>query len=874
MSRKAVFVLIAAALVAMLATNLTTYSRAEAQEAGSVALTVRNVTAGQPLTPPVVVVHDDSADLLPESAEDLAGLEELAESGQPAALAASLRDVPGVKGTLTFDLPPLPPRQEATATIAASPGDHVSVISMLACTNDAIAIGTLIVPEAGSLPAMSSGRVYDAGTEENAETAATVPCLGGEGVSSGDAPDGEGSITHHAGIGGEADLSAEQHGWDGPAMQLFLTSADGSAPAQLELGLTLKNLTGGQPITPPVAVVHDPNVDVISYTEPSDLDGIDDLSESGAQGDLVATLRARPGVVSVYGLDSGGPIVPGGSFTTDIAGVEGAAVSVVGMFACTNDAYILATAPFERGGSVIADVFDSGAEANDETTATVPCLGGGDAALSEGVGEGTRAMHPGISGGADLDPAVHGWTAETTAWLVLHEAGRETSEFDITVRNVTAGQPLTPPVVVVHDGNAVLLPDSAEDLAGLEALAESGQGAALAVSLRGVAGVKDTINMDPPPLPPGQEAIATISASPGDHVSVISMLACTNDAIAIGTLIVPEAGALPAMSSGRVYDAGTEENAETAATVPCLGGEGVSSGDAPDGEGLIAHHPGIVGEADLSAEQHGWDGPAMQLFLTSVGGAAPAQLELGLTLKNLTGGQPITPPVAVVHDPNVNVVSYTEPSELDGIDDLSESGAQGDLIATLRARPGVVSVYGLDSGGPIVPGGSFTTDIAGVEGAAVSVVGMFACTNDAYILATAPFAQGGSVVADVFDSGAENNDETAATVPCLGGGDAALSEGVGEGTRAMHPGVTGGADLNPAVHGWTAETTAELTLHEAGRSAVVVPAPPFAPPKLPSTGGYAPSAIWLLAVAPVGVLSLLWGSILIVRQRSRRSARR
>ena len=45
MSRRAVFVLIAAALVAMLATNLTTYHRAEAQEAGNVVLTVRNVTA-------------------------------------------------------------------------------------------------------------------------------------------------------------------------------------------------------------------------------------------------------------------------------------------------------------------------------------------------------------------------------------------------------------------------------------------------------------------------------------------------------------------------------------------------------------------------------------------------------------------------------------------------------------------------------------------------------------------------------------------------------------------------------------------------------------------------------------------------------------
>ena len=444
----------------------------------------------------------------------------------------------------------------------------------------------------------------------------------------------------------------------------------------------------------------------------------------------------------------------------------------------------------------------------------------------------------------------------------------------LTVRNVTAGQPLTPPVVVVHDGDAVLLPESADDLAGLEALAESGDGAELAASLRDVAGVKDTISMDPPPLPPGQEATVTISASPGDHVSVISMLACTNDAITIGTLIVPESGSLPAMSSGRVYDAGTEENAETAATIPCLDGEGVSNGDAPDGEGSIVHHPGIRGDADLSAEQHGWDGPAMQLFLTSVDGTAPAELELGLSLKNLTGGQPITPPVAVVHDPNVNVISYMEPSELDGIDDLSEGGVQDDLIATLRARPGIVSVYGLDSGGPIVPGGSFTADIAGIEGASVSIVGMFACTNDGYILATAPFVKGGSAVALVFDSGAENNDETASTVPCLGGGEAALSEGVGEGMRGMHPGISGGADLDPEVHGWTDETTAELTLHEPGRGAAVDPISPVVPPKLPSTGGYAPSDIWLLVAGIASALTVLCGSILVARQRSRSDAHR
>ena len=160
MSRRAVFVLIATALVAMLATNLTTYNRAEAQEVGRFILTVRNVTAGQPLTQPVVVVHDGGAELLPESAEDLAGLEELAESGQGAALAASLRGVVGVKDTVSIDPPPLPPGDPLEMVIAASPGDHISVISMLACTNDAITIGTLIVPEAESLPAMSSGRVW------------------------------------------------------------------------------------------------------------------------------------------------------------------------------------------------------------------------------------------------------------------------------------------------------------------------------------------------------------------------------------------------------------------------------------------------------------------------------------------------------------------------------------------------------------------------------------------------------------------------------------------------------------------------------------------------------------------------------------------
>ena len=85
------------------------------------------------------------------------------------------------------------------------------------------------------------------------------------------------------------------------------------------------------------------------------------------------------------------------------------------MFACTNDAYILATSMIELDDEgkpttleAIASVIDSGSEANDETAATVPCLGG--EALSAGLGEGVRSAHAGIRGGADLDPDTHGWT--------------------------------------------------------------------------------------------------------------------------------------------------------------------------------------------------------------------------------------------------------------------------------------------------------------------------------------------------------------------------------------------------------------------------------------------------------------------------------
>ena len=470
--------------------------------------------------------------------------------------------------------------------------------------------------------------------------------------------------------------------------------------------------------------------------------------------------------------------------------------------------------------------------------------------------------------------------------LSVPAEAQSAASLNLTVRNITAGQPITPPIAVVHDSGVSLLPENADSLDGLEELAEAGAQSALAASLGEIAGVKSVYSLDPPPIPPGEEVTTAITASPGDHVSVIAMLACTNDAITIGTLVVSDSG--QAISSGRVYDAGTEDNTETMSTVPCLGGEsaGVSGADSPDGEGRIAHHQGIVGGADLTRAQHGWDNAAMQLFLSDTDDV-PAIVEFGLTIDNLTLGQPITPPLAVVHDPNVEVLVYDSPDELEGISDLAEGGARDALAASLRTRPGVVAVQNLETIGPIPAGTSLIADASGVLGAHVSVVGMFACTNDGYILATLPLTgtvdevRQAATVAAVIDSGSEDNDETADTVPCLGGGPAAFSPGLGEGSRSVHSGISGGADLDPMQHGWTADTTARVSIHEPDRSQVLTPPPvpvarpapavPGSPaPALPVTGGYTPAIGWILAAGLTGALLVLSGSMLVARQRIRR----
>ena len=459
-------------------------------------------------------------------------------------------------------------------------------------------------------------------------------------------------------------------------------------------------------------------------------------------------------------------------------------------------------------------------------------------------------------------------------------ATAQPTAFQLTVRNITDRQPLSAPIIVVHEGE-FRLPTSASRLDGLEEFAESGVQNTLIETLEQRSGIKNVGRFGGTIDPQSQQTLLRILADPGDYITVIGALECTNDGIAMGTAIVPD-DAGRAFGSGVVWDAGTEVNDESRANVPCLGGEGFSDDGPSDTDDRIQPHRGIAVTADLG-EVFGWDRTVLEIVIDQRGSQPLRAFEVGATIENKTKGQPITPPVVVVHDKNVDVLTYTRPRELPGIATFSESGDGQELMDTLASVPGVVSVTQWWTGGPIAPGDSFSGNARAFVGNNVTMLGMFACTNDGYIVASAEVKgsslsiQSTSSVAKVFDSGAENNDETSVTVPCLGGASAGLSEETGENQRSEHPGIAGTGDLQAAVHGWSDDTTAVLSLHDRvevtpapipTETPVPIPEPSVEPtqaPEEPETGGRTLAVNAVLIAMLAGILAAMAGSLMLWR---------
>ncbi len=203
-------------------------------------------------------------------------------------------------------------------------------------------------------------------------------------------------------------------------------------------------------------------------------------------------------------------------------------------------------------------------------------------------------------------------------------AAQDLRTYSITITNLVSGQPLTPPVIAAHDGQTSVLVGGAAASEGVKELAENGNNAPLVEALEGEAGVSGIAQGASPILSggvPGAAELPTvvvlelIAGASAKRFTFLAMMICTNDGIAVvDSKKLPKNVGQKLVYEAKAYDVGTEINTEVLGDMvpPCQGlvgvtsdAEGVGASDPLLAEnGVIAPHPGILGEADLDAIVH------------------------------------------------------------------------------------------------------------------------------------------------------------------------------------------------------------------------------------------------------------------------------
>ncbi len=200
------------------------------------------------------------------------------------------------------------------------------------------------------------------------------------------------------------------------------------------------------------------------------------------------------------------------------------------------------------------------------------------------------------------------------------------ASFDVTVSNLTNAQPLSPAAVIAHQDGYTFFSVGTPATTGLEEMAEGGDNTALLAEADADAMVTVT-GSAAAPIGPAASATVTIemleSELPGLRISVATMLVNTNDAFTGLNAMLVESMAVGDVVSvrGAAYDAGTEADTETAATIPgpAGGGEGFNT-VRDDQADQVSMHAGVVSQddgfatSDLS-EQHRFDNPVVQISI-------------------------------------------------------------------------------------------------------------------------------------------------------------------------------------------------------------------------------------------------------------------
>ena len=201
--------------------------------------------------------------------------------------------------------------------------------------------------------------------------------------------------------------------------------------------------------------------------------------------------------------------------------------------------------------------------------------------------------------------------------------------YEVTVTNLTQGQPLTPAVVVTHTRDFHPLFSAGEPASPeLIAIAEDADVEPMVQLLSQDANVNDVEVLQgsapiltPPDGPggfairPGESASVVVKFSgKAKFVSLVGMLANTNDAFyALNGVDGPGSGAVTYYEIA--WDAGSEANNEDCQYVPGPACGNFFDRAAEGAEGFVYVHSGIHGVGDLVPALHDWRNPVAKIVI-------------------------------------------------------------------------------------------------------------------------------------------------------------------------------------------------------------------------------------------------------------------
>jgi hypothetical protein len=221
------------------------------------------------------------------------------------------------------------------------------------------------------------------------------------------------------------------------------------------------------------------------------------------------------------------------------------------------------------------------------------------------------------------------------AFAASASAAPPITAWHIKITNLTAGQPMSPPLWAVHNNKTHLWQLGHQATNGATLIAEDAAAAPLAallqtdpdylVSALALPPITDPVT--PPPIPPGGTREFDLGTrGKFDRVSMMWMLVRSNDAFTgIDSLHVGADNGKKGKKSNKkklkdrnitvgAYDAGTEKNNEQGAFIPGppFGHMFVRDQDAQ----FIAPHPGLRADGELA--QYAWTGPVARIEITRI----------------------------------------------------------------------------------------------------------------------------------------------------------------------------------------------------------------------------------------------------------------